>query len=230
LTRDISRTQKKVYAEAFTKFGNSLGSTFQNDSVTQRLRFERLVAHLDIEGPGASLLDVGCGFADLFAHLRDSGFEGRYSGIELVDDMGRTAQERYPTLDIRIGDVLDIDTEERFDFVVLSGVFNIHGGVPFDEWSLYCAALLERMFALSRVAVAFNALTTYTTFSDADLAYFETTFWERLLNRNFTRYYLIDHSYPLFEYTVTAFQPNYIRMAYPAEPLAKYFRALGSIE
>ena len=217
-----------MYSAAFAQFGATIDSTFQSNPATQELRFERLVANLDLTGADVSVLDVGCGFADLFEFLSQRGFKGRYTGIELVESMARVARDRYPELDIRVADILDVDHMGSFDYVVQSGVFNIHGGVSAEEWRSYCSGIVSRMFELSKVGIAFNALTTFSTFSDPALAYFSPSFWEHLLHHDFTRYYAIDHAYPLFEYTVTAFQPAFIKASFPSQNLAKYFTYLES--
>ena len=77
--------------------------------------------------PESSVLDVGCGFADLYAYLRAHGWRGRYTGIDLVPGFLATARAREPDLDVR---ALDISSHEHsaldtYDLVLASGLFNI---------------------------------------------------------------------------------------------------------
>lgn len=52
-----------------------------------------------IEVRAESVLDVGCGYADLFDHLRARGWEGRYHGIDIVPGLLEEAKRRHPELE-----------------------------------------------------------------------------------------------------------------------------------
>ena len=67
-------------------------------------------------GPGARVLDVGCGSGDLLAHLAQRGFAT--AGIDPAPGMVALARDRVPAADIRSGDAEDLPwTADVFDLV-----------------------------------------------------------------------------------------------------------------
>ena len=56
---------------------------------------ETALAHSD-----STVLDVGCGFADLYGFLKERGWCGRYTGIDIVPGLLSTARERNPEFDL----------------------------------------------------------------------------------------------------------------------------------
>lgn len=72
--------------------------------------------------PDATILDVGCGEGVLHAILRTQGYE-RYTGIDLsptaIENAAALADERTEFL---VGDVRALQTERRFDVIILNEV------------------------------------------------------------------------------------------------------------
>jgi SAM-dependent methyltransferase len=125
---------------------------------SQTIRFDVLSAALPLAG--ATVLDVGCGFADLAPYLGER-FEGvRYTGIDLSPRMVERARRLHPGLPIHVANVLDLasgGTDFISDFVVASGIFAFLG---LDAPAL-ARRLIDAMFALSRRALAFNSLSAW---------------------------------------------------------------------
>ncbi len=98
---------------------------------SQKLRFEVLLNHVDLEGK--SLLDVGCGLGDLASLLRDRGLEVRYTGVDVIEEMLEKARRANPGVRFVLGDIFAEDSEyvlsgERFDVVFSSGTMNLNLG------------------------------------------------------------------------------------------------------
>ena len=77
--------------------------------------------------PGTAVLDVGCGAGSNVLFLARRGFESH--GIDLSPGAVRAAQERARdeglTIDVRVGDALDLDFPgARFDGVIDNGCFH----------------------------------------------------------------------------------------------------------
>jgi SAM-dependent methyltransferase len=106
----------------------------------------------------ASLLDVGCGFADFASYLqpRFSGLE--YSGIDLSSAMVIEARRQHPKLDLRIANILDTTFDRTFDVVTANGIFYLLGE---QAWPMM-QQIIERLYALATSAVAFNSLSAWT--------------------------------------------------------------------
>lgn len=98
---------------------------------------------------GRSVLDVGCGYGGLFGWLLDHSIGPvRYSGFEIVPGLLAAARERYPGLDWRLFDILTEETDDRWDYVVCCGAWNLRSAGPGPGNMALLERALERMFAL----------------------------------------------------------------------------------
>lgn len=88
-------------------------------------------------GPGAQVLDLGCGTGALLEALRNAGLEGR--GIDVSPEMAAVAGERLGPGVARVGRLQDVDGRESWDALV-SLAF------PFN----YCADVEEARATLAR--------------------------------------------------------------------------------
>ncbi|MBF0512216.1 MAG: class I SAM-dependent methyltransferase [Candidatus Omnitrophica bacterium] len=67
---------------------------------------------------GKRVLEVGCGTGDLLASLKPS-----YGvGVDISPKMIETAQGKYKGLHFYTGDIQDVSLNEKFDYIVLSGL------------------------------------------------------------------------------------------------------------
>lgn len=107
-----------------------------------------------VSTPGLSILDVGCGRADLYPLATEKGLI--YKGIDYNPNIINIAQQKYPEVSVETSDVLDIDAGVDYDWVVGSGLFNIAVKDPAN----YAQAVVEKMYDKARIGVAFNLLTS----------------------------------------------------------------------
>ena len=144
------------YADKVRTFGfDHRGLGFRNKS-SQDKRFEALLALGDLDG--ARILDVGCGFGDLLAFLAERGIEPEYTGLDICEPMIERCRERFEPDAGRflVGDALQFEPDEPYDYVVASGLFGLDSVGARDR----IRPTLERLFALSRIAMAVNFLST----------------------------------------------------------------------
>lgn len=64
-----------------------------------------IVGDLTLKYNKGDILDVGCGTCQLYAYLRDNGWKGRYTGIDIQKHEGCV----YPDVDLVIGDALKLE-------------------------------------------------------------------------------------------------------------------------
>jgi SAM-dependent methyltransferase len=127
---------------------------------TQRMRFEVFVLNHDLNGK--SLLDVGCGTGDLWAHLQARQIQCDYTGIDLSPEMVRRCQERFPDARFEPQNILEWNPGQQFDYTIAVGIHNIKiaGGGALLE------SVTRRQFELCRVATHLSLLTDrYTGFA-----------------------------------------------------------------
>jgi len=80
-------------------------------------------------GPGARVLDLGCGTGALLESLRGAGLEGQ--GIDVSPEMVAVAERRLGPGAVRIGRLQDVNEREAYDALVsLSFPFNYCADVP----------------------------------------------------------------------------------------------------
>ncbi|HEX6899561.1 MAG TPA: class I SAM-dependent methyltransferase [Thermoanaerobaculia bacterium] len=153
----------RPYYEARQRKVRGVHALLWNSEETQQIRFEAIARNCPLAG--LSLLDVGCGRADLLGFLRQRGIvPSRYTGIEAVTSSIRAARRRkYEGLHLIKADfvkqpeTLDIGA----DVVIFSGSLST---LPEDQFY----ETLERAWASAERALAFNFLCTPRSPGDAD--------------------------------------------------------------
>jgi len=140
------------HRDSLQRHGHSPHALFWSSRQVQETRF-RVLAEIGI-GNGDSLLDVGCGFADLYEWLVGQGKEVAYTGLDLSPDLLGEAHRRHPSLPLLCGEVFSLSSRPAFDWVVLSGALNWPMRDGFD----YVRRVVRHMYALCRRGVAFNLL------------------------------------------------------------------------
>jgi SAM-dependent methyltransferase len=139
------------YNEGLRRYGydpRSLGWV----SGTQEARFSVLAAIGDLEG--CSVLDVGCGFGDLFEHLCRKGINVDYTGIDLCPDFLDIARRRHPDARFIAADFEEAKIDGRFDWAFESGVFNY----KVSDHRAFVRNMIRKMFKVVRKGIAIDFL------------------------------------------------------------------------
>ena len=141
------------HRDSLTRFGHSPAALYWSSREVQELRF-RVLCDIGIAA-GDSVLDVGCGFADLKGWIERWRWPVRYAGIDLSPDILEVAAREHPDARLVCGDIFDLRAQpESYDWVLLSGALNEIMG----DQGRYARAVIARMFHLARKGVAFNLL------------------------------------------------------------------------
>jgi SAM-dependent methyltransferase len=136
------------------------------DRQTQERRMEILTQVGDVSS--AKILDFGCGTGHLLTFLQNRlEFRGEYIGYDISSEMIATAQKKFPRIKFEQIDILAEGIPEDFDYILINGTFN---NLVRDNWGLM-STLLKHLFAQTRYALAFNALSTYVDYYDDKLFY-----------------------------------------------------------
>jgi SAM-dependent methyltransferase len=108
------------------------------------------------------VLEVGCGFGDLGAHLVNRYAGVSYCGIDVSGRMIEVGRSVHPTLDLRHADVLDWDPVDEYDVVLAQGIFYLLG----QDAEAKTSQLISRMFELAGEALAFCTISSWATKGD----------------------------------------------------------------
>jgi SAM-dependent methyltransferase len=172
----------------------------------QAVRFD-VVLDLLGEVGATSVLDVGCGFADLHDHLRAAGWQGTYRGIDIVGRLLDVARERDPAITVTEADIADHvpSDPDRFDVVVACGAFNwtLEGERNAD----HIRRSVTRMFALARRAVCVDFLSTHVDYRQPG-AWHTDPAWALELARGLSRRFRLRHDYMPYEYALVVYRDD----------------------
>jgi SAM-dependent methyltransferase len=119
----------------------------------QRMRFETFILNHDLQGK--SILDVGCGVGDFWAHLQARGIDCDYLGVDIAPEMIRRSRERFPRARFEERNILEWEPGRSFDFAVS---FGIHSFKVANKLELL-TAMTRRKFELCSIAAHTTILT-----------------------------------------------------------------------
>jgi SAM-dependent methyltransferase len=190
----------QYYTDKIQQNGPTPAGVDWNGEDSQQLRFKFLSEVLPAE-PGFSLLDFGCGYGALLDYLQQSGCkEFSYTGLDIAEDMLGAARKAHPEKKW----LSSLPDDFQTDFSILSGIFNVRLDVSVEEWEKYIYDTLEKVNSISTRGFAFNMLTSYSDPEYCkDYLYYavpENIF--RYCKTHFSKFVLLNHSYPLYEFTL----------------------------
>jgi SAM-dependent methyltransferase len=203
------------YIERLAEFGHDPRSLGWSKG-KQEERFTALTSRIDLTR-ARSVLDVGCGFGDLFPFLREHGFQGSYLGVDFIDELLEVGRKAYPDAQLRNADIDDFDSSERFDLVVASGIFN--GVLEHEAQWARIERTLARMYELADFACAADFMSRYVDYTRDDTFYADP---ERVFTvaKTLSRRIALDHSYLPFEFAVWLFREDEVQDGARFSPLS----------
>ena len=116
--------------------------------------------------------------------------------------MVAAARTRHPEIDFEQRDAAAEPCVGRYDVVLSSGLFNVMLDTDEPEWLAFVHACLRRMYASSRVAIAFNLMRDRVDFRSRDLFYSSPDAMLDFCRAELSSDVRIRCDYPLYEYTV----------------------------
>ncbi len=200
--RNFEESIKAYYSEKFSEFGPSPKGVDWNGIDGQRARFQMLVKHLEIED-SSTFLDFGCGYGELFTFLSDIDKSLDYLGYDIVETSIDTAKRIHSSSQADFVSVLP--QLHDWEFILMSGVFNVKGEVDEVEWGAYVVSMINSLLPRATKAISFNMLTTFNDvhLRKSHLYYVDPMDLLSKLDIKPPYTVILDHSYPMWEYTVT---------------------------
>jgi SAM-dependent methyltransferase len=198
----ITRNLHDHYKTAFLAYGaTSQGVDWGPHEHAAELRQDQMlkVAKKLIVG---TLLDVGCGYGALADRIDAQRLQLEYTGIDVVEEMVLAARARHPSRNFLHGDFLTYGGKEKFDFVVCNGILTQKLAATTLQMNHYARRLIAALFETCRVGVAFNVMSTYVNYQVDNLYYRNPAELLAWCMSELTDSVLLDHSYPLYEYTI----------------------------
>lgn len=186
----------RYYSDLVNRFGEDIRAMDWSSRESQHLRFAVLSGIGQLHG--TSILDVGCGQADLLAWLRQTGRDVNYRGIDITPAMINVARNRFPDAHFEVRDLLRAPLGgDSIDYVLCSGVFTYRQKEPVK----YLEQLVIAMYTLCCRGVAFNCLSTWSPIVK-DGEFHADPVRTLDLCRSLTPYVTLRHSYHPRDFTV----------------------------
>jgi SAM-dependent methyltransferase len=138
------------YRNAFGRYGVNPGGLYWTTRKAQQVRFRQLLKDVDLEGK--SILDVGCGFAEIIPHIRKKAKNFDYLGIDAVSEFVQVSKNSFPEYEFIKGDYYGKPLKRHFDIILTSGTLNSNIKRPMD----FRKAAIRIMFDHAKEAVLFN--------------------------------------------------------------------------
>ena len=147
----------KFYNDRVQTFGHDPRACDYGRAESQKRKFAVLSQMTDYSE--ATVLDVGCGFADYAEHLlkRYQGVE--YHGLDLSQEMIAKARLARPGLDLRVGNILELPQGEAYDIITANGIFYLLG----EDAESLMQKIVAEMYKRSRKGVVFNSLSSWAS-------------------------------------------------------------------
>lgn len=111
------------YNNQIKTYGPGVDALQWYSEFTQKERYKIICNYIDEKKP--KVLDVGCGCGDLFDYITMKKLDFNYTGIDISAQMIVAAQKAYPSGTFKCLNLNTICTNNNFDYIVASGVFNL---------------------------------------------------------------------------------------------------------
>lgn len=201
----------QYYKKMYSNFGYSPKSLGW-DKGKQNIRFYSLTKNFNLEN--MRILDFGCGFGDFNHYMKLLNLSNYYyTGIDITDEFITEAKIRYENENVKFytADILNFESNEKFDYVISSGVFN-HALI--DSYSgggyEFIFDVMKKAFSMASNAIAFDFLSDrvdYTlehTFHSSPVKILDMAY---SLSRNV----LLDNTFFPFEFTIVIYKNDTFR-------------------
>lgn len=202
----MNRKEKKYiitqYNERLKKYGYN-PQTLGWFEGRQPLRFTILSEIGDFNN--CSVLDVGCGFGDLYGFLTKKFHDVQYTGIDINPRLIAIARTIYPGIHVMVKDFHEAVLDTQFDWVVSSGVFNDYASenIPFVQ------EMVKKMFVMCTKGVAVDFMSNYAGLKGKNTCY---TVPEELFAfcKTLSKRIVLRHDYMPFEFCVYIYKNDRI--------------------
>jgi SAM-dependent methyltransferase len=202
-SEDHLRPITDYYTEKITTYGPTPNGVDWKDSKSQSIRLEKIVQILPRDEI-FSLNDLGCGYGELAFYLRNSGFNFKYFGYDISHKMIEEARKNLGEFsNVRL--FTSSKLEDERDYSVASGIFSVKAEVEKPIWEKHILDTINMMYEKTKKSFSFNILSSHSDerMQKEHLYYGDPSFFLSYCINNFSREVRLDHSYGLYEFTIS---------------------------
>jgi hypothetical protein len=221
----IQHSQEEYYSSLFKDYGYSPKSVGSENLTTKHMRYFKL-SQIFSGDDHFTLHDVGHGLGHYYDFLNSS-YKDKciaYSGSEICKDFVEFCTTKYPACKFYYRNLSEKPFPETYDYIVLGGTFyHIEENDPLD-WKIFIESSLSNGFDSCNKGMSFNFITEFCDYFKNGLYYCRLDHIISFIAHNLSRFFVIDHSYPLYEFTIYVYKENYVKSLYPDIELKRYFK------
>ncbi|ADL13486.1 class I SAM-dependent methyltransferase [Acetohalobium arabaticum] len=193
---------KNFYRKRYSSSNKSHKAVGWESEQKQYKRFKALIKNFDQELlKKESIVDFGCGLADLLPWLQKRSLAEKYIGVDIMEEFLKDNRKKFPEFRfIDTGSFLK--KPQKYGFIVASGVFTLSWG---QNHRKQIKDMIKRLYNKSYHGFSFNMISSfypktkknYYYFNPLKMGEFCTSITERLI---------IDCSYLPEDFTITLFK------------------------
>jgi SAM-dependent methyltransferase len=149
----------------------------------------------------SSMLDVGCGFGDLYGYLKYKKIQLNYLGVDINEKLLDIAKQIYPQIKVEVKDIEQKKFTRKFDWILASGITSHSASYP------YLRDVISKMFMICKKGMAMNFVSDKVDFRTKGLFYSSP---EKIMSIAFTlsNRVVLRHDYMPYEFTVYIYKNN----------------------
>lgn len=198
----------QIYNERYNSYLNQYGFSPQalgwGKNGRQEIRFSVSARHI-LTSETSSVLDVGCGFADLYSFLSRHNWKGKYTGVDIVDSLLQSAREKNPSLELMNMDIVSAEELGQYDYVVSNGIFNAK--LKYNDNYEHINTTLSAMFSHAKIAVICDFMSSYVDFSKEGAWHSDPAKIIEIVKK-LTKRFILYYDYMPYEFTVVLFKDD----------------------
>lgn len=224
-TNPTRQSQESFFRELYQAHQGSTKAVSSESRAHKELRF-RQISKIFEDDDNFTLHDVGMGLADYFEYLQSThrGLTFEYSGTEILPEFVEHANRRFPSCRFHHRDIAQQSFDDCYDYVVMSGVFHQKRDASIRDWEAFAQNLIANSFRMCKKAVGFNFISPFVDYYQTEVYYCNLPKLINYINDTLSRFFVINHNFALFEFTVFVYKESFIRSCSPQPEFQKYFR------
>jgi 2-polyprenyl-3-methyl-5-hydroxy-6-metoxy-1,4-benzoquinol methylase len=200
MEKKISKKIYNYYQKLFEQYGISPQSVgWGSKEGKQSIRFDVLCKIGDLSN--STILDLGCGFGDLFGYLNYQKIKVKYHGIDINENLINIGKKIYPKASLEYRDFEKKKFTKKFDWVIASGITS-HG----STYS-HLTNIMKEMFRICKKGCSINFVSDNVDYKSKNLFYSSP---EKIVSitKLITNRFVLKHDYMPYEFTIYLYKNN----------------------
>lgn len=222
--KKIYENQIEYYRDLFEKY-KGLPMAVSSESIAHKeLRFSKIISFIE-KNKNISVHDIGMGVGSFYEYIKKiREFRNvEYSGSDIFEGYVKEARNKYPECLFYLRDITLEKVNENYDYVILSGVFHQRREIGIKEWTVFSRKLIKNAFEICKRGLIVNFVSNYVDYYQPNIYYCDLSRFIGFVEEELSRYFIVDHCCPLYEFTVFVCKEDYIREKYHQQEFVKYY-------